>query len=355
MQKNPFYNRKKSERWPGKAYWIILITTLILLAAMTLSFFAVLAIGTIGDNSSNQGGQPSGAGKPAGNGKKPLYATVPTRSSYVSTKANNVAIIDEEIESNNTILVELGSYTSIVEKGADVKIYPASMTKVMSLLVACENITSLKKVLKVSEEVALYAEKVEGSGVGLKVGEELSVEAMLYLTSYMSDTIAVLTLAEHIAGSEKAFVALMNNKARELGLTNTKFANCTGIHDPNNYTTCREMAAIMAYALENSLCKKLLTSYEGYPISTNIHDSLVIYSGWYSQRFSDNPRLKTVTVMGGKTGYTDESGMCLVSYAESRSTGKAYINVIIGKPKGNGLTAAKSTADVKTIYNSFAD
>ena len=354
MQKNAYNNRKNSERWPGKAYWAILITTVILLIAMTASFFVVLAVG-IGGQPDNSGGDIGGAAKPSGGGKKPLSATVPTRSDYVSTKGANVAYVTDEIESNNTILVELGNYTSKAEKGADTKIYPASMTKVMSLLVACENLTSLKKMLKVSEEVATYSEKVGGSGVGLKVGEELSVEALLYLASYMSDTIAILTLAEYIAGSEQAFVAMMNNKARELGLTNTKFANCTGIHDTNNYTTCREMAAIMAYSLDNSLCKKLLTSYEGYPISTNIHESLVIYSGWYSQRFSDNPRLKTVTVTGGKTGYTDESGMCLVSYAVSRSTGKEYINVIVGKPKGNGLTAAKSTTDVKTIYNTYAE
>ena len=115
------------------------------------------------------------------------------------------------------------------------------------------------------------------------------------------------------------------------------------------------MAAIMAYALDNTLCRELLTSYNGYPISTNIHESLMIYSGWYSGRFEDNANLSKVTVLGGKTGYTDESGMCLVSLAVSKSTGKEYINVVVGKPKGGGVTAKLSTKDVKTIYNTYVD
>jgi D-alanyl-D-alanine carboxypeptidase len=79
-----------------------------------------------------------------------------------------------------------------------------------------------------------------------------------------------------------------------------------------------------------------------------------IYSSWYSQRFSNNPRLSTVTVTGGKTGYIDESGFCLVSYAIGKSSGKGYVQVIVGQPKGSGLTESLSVQDVRFVYDNYA-
>jgi D-alanyl-D-alanine carboxypeptidase (penicillin-binding protein 5/6) len=226
------------------------------------------------------------------------------------------------------------------------------------LLIVCENLTDTTTKLTVSEKNVQFMSDSDGSGYGLKAGEILTVKDLLYLTSYQSDTVAILTLAEYISGSEEKFVELMNDKVRSLGLTSTNFSNCTGLHDENNYTTCREMAAIMTHALDNPLCKELLTSFNGYPLVTNMRteaDKCKFYSTWYSGRFTDNPRLETVTVKGGKTGYTDEAGVCLVSYAESRNTGKKYINVIVGKPKGSGLSESKSTEEVKKIYNTYAE
>lgn len=356
-------------RWPGQKYWIILITTIILLVACTMSLFVILLTETDGysrPNDSQQSGGSSGTSslvdkpttRPQTN-KETIAPTTPSLSNYIATTSQFVQQIDGVIDSNNTILIEIGadSCVSIAEKDADSKIYPASMTKVMSLLVACENLSDTTTKLTVTQEIADYSEKNDGSGFGLKVGEVLTVKDLLYLTSYQSDTIAILTLAEHISGSEAKFVELMNAKAREIGLTQTNFSNCTGLHDENNYTTCREMAAIMTYALDNPLCRELLTSYNGYKLITSMRteeDKNICYSTWYSGRFKDNPRLSTVVIKGGKTGYTDESGVCLVTYAESKSTDKAYINVIVGKPKGSGLNESISTSEVKKIYNTYA-
>lgn len=352
----------KQRRWPGQTYWIILFTTVVLLIAFTASFFVLLLLDGEEDYSDFDPKVPEDTYNKTTSSsatiKEPLYVTEPTRDNYIPESSSHSQQISSLIQSNNSILVELGSYQAIAEKDADEKIYPASMTKVMSLLVICENIKSLDEKLTVTEKIADYAEKNEGSGYGLKVGETLTVEDLLYLTSYQSDTIAVLMLADHVAGSEEKFVELMNEKVEELKLENTHFSNCTGLHEKENYTTCREMAAIMAYALDNSLCRELLTSYEGYRLITNLHpkeDKCTFYSTWYSGRFKDNPRLETVTVKGGKTGYTDEAGVCLVSYAESNSTDKCYINVIVGKPKGSGLNETESTKDVKFIYNNYAE
>ena len=343
-------------RFPGKAYFIILITTIILLIAFLISFLVVFFREDSSEsefspewNFDNNTTQNIDTTQKSIGGNLP-GKTVAKRSSYLSTTGSNVSYISDAIGARNVILIDLDTYSSIAEKSADTKIYPASMTKVMSLLVACENLQSLGKTFEITQDVVDYSIQMGGSGVGLKVGDVLSAQDLLYLTAYQSDTIAIITLANHIAGSEADFVKMMNNKVAQLGLKNTNFANSTGLHDPNNYTTCREMAAILAYALENPLCRELLTNYKGYRAG----DKYMVYSSWYSGRFDDNPRLNTVTVSGGKTGYIDESGFCLASYAVGRSNGKQYIQVIVGQPKGSGYREDISVRDIKYVYNNFA-
>ena len=355
---------------PGPAYFIILTVTIILLIAFTIAFFAVFSRQSSSndvndDFQGNSHSSNSSNSSASGSTQKPnssigggvsvggnsVGKTVPKRASYISTRSAGVAGVGEQIRSDNVILIDLDTDESIAEKSADTQIYPASMTKVMSLLVACENLKSLKTKLTVTKEITDYAQEMGGSGIGLKVGDQLTTQDLLYLTAYSSDTVAVIMLANHVAGSEANFVAKMNEKARALKLSSTHFDNCTGLFSENNYTTCREMAAIMAYALDHPLCKELLTSYNAYSVA----GKYTIYSSWYSGRFNNNPRLSTVTVKGGKTGYIDESGFCLVSYAEGKSSGKRYIQVIVGEPKGSGLTEALSVKDIKYVYDNYAN
>ena len=103
----------------------------------------------------------------------------------------------------------------------------------------------------------------------------------------------------------------------------------------------------MAYALENPLCKELLTSTKPYKFTTNSSSYTLWSPSWYRDRLSSKPKLNTVTVTGGKTGYIDESGYCLVSYAVGSSSGKRYIQVVVGD--------TKSSDNVKYVYNNFAN
>lgn len=281
--------------------------------------------------------------------------TKPSRSSYIIGSASDVKTLTSQISSNYTILVELGSYQSIVEKNADEKMYPASMTKVMTLIAACENLKNENVMLKIAGEDVEFAQKEDLSGAGLNAGESVYLLDLLYLISYKSDAVACLTVAKYIAGSEENFVTLMNNVVAKLGLKGTHFSNCTGLHAADNYSTCRDMATIMAYALDNEMVYNLLSSYKGYRVTTS-ERSFLAYSGWYSddRRFADNPKLNSVTVKAGKTGYLTESGASLVSYAEGKD-GKKYINVTVGNPKGGAIvSAATSTTDVKWVYNNYA-
>ena len=362
---DPHFPYGKQKLPVGPAYWVTLAVTVFLLLATVLVLLVGLANG-LEDRfqPAPSGGKPpsSSQGKePAKPNKNAMSPTNETRSSYLFGTAQDVKSI-EGIASQHAILVSLDSYTAIAQKGADERIYPASMFKVMSLLVACERVTNLTDTVTVTAEIAQFAEETGGSGVGLKVGEELTVKDLLYLTSYKSDTIAVISLANYLAGDEATFVSWMNEKARALGLTNTSFANCTGLHDVNNYTTCREMATIMAYALENPLCRQVITSYSGYAIENNIRKEadgtrLMIYSGWYSQRLSDNPKVnKNVTIKGGKTGYEDIPTSTFVTYATD-SAGKGYVCVVVGRSMDAAdqakVTNAQSTTDTKNIYKTY--
>ena len=298
------------------------------------------------------------------NNGQPLYKTNATRSSYIGTTNDDTKLI-EGIKSNNAILVELGGYTVVASKGADEKIYPASMTKVMTLIVACERVTDLDEMLKVKKEHVDFLAQSGGSAAhAFSEGEYLRVEDVLNLVIYDSDTIACLLLAERFGGSEAGFVALMNNKAAELGLSSTNFKNATGLYDPEHYTTCREMGAIMSYAFENELAKKILTSWEGYRFNSydsegGVRNSYLSWSDWYSGRFNDNPYIKNgsktvVTVLAGKTGYEDIPRNCFVTYATD-TNGVGYVSVVVGRSDASqdGVTAAESTADMKYIYKNY--
>ena len=335
---------------------VLLVSLVLTLTIMTIS--DVRADGSRDDMIENDGtdSTPVGSGAiNAGANNSPLFPTTPSRSSYIIGQASDVATIDSTaIKSQHSILVKLSTYQSIAEKSADVKIYPASMTKVMTLIIACENVTDVQKKLTVTEEIAKFASDNDGSGAGLKVGESYSVEDLLYLISYQSDTIASMLIAEEIAGSEANFVKLMNDKVKALGLTSTNFTNCTGLYNDNNYTTCREMASIMAYALDNEKVYSCLSSYTGRSMTVGDKDC-TFYSGWYSYRFDDNPRFSGGKIIAGKTGYTDESGYTLVSCAVI--DGERYINVIVTRTDKNStvkVQEAPSAAEVKYIYENYS-
>lgn len=361
------------------SFLIILAITLVLLVGLIVGLFIVM--NRDGDRLGHGGaGAPPGGGGsvqttvassedvPAGNNGKPLFPTVETRESYKPTTADSVVDIGSEITANNAMLIKVTSdgLVSTHEKAADARIYPASITKVMTLIVACERVTDLSVKLEVTQEIAQYAANNDGSGAGLKVGDKYTVEDLLYLIAYKSDTIASMLIAEHIGGSHEAFVALMNQKASNLGMSETRFENCTGLYHENHYSTCRDIATMMAYALDNKLAYSCLTSFEGRAMIVG-GDNCKFYTTWYSGKpdhevvkyrtlgFKDNPSLSTVKVIGGKTGYTDESGFTFVTVAQDKSDPSVkYINVMIGKPKGQGYDTIAFMADYKKIYNTYA-
>ncbi len=251
-----------------------------------------------------------------------------TKNYGTSNSKMEYAIETEEtgnlkMDSKNGILIELDSNTIVAQKNANEIIYPASLTKVMTLIVAVENVNDLDETFTFTTEILdpLYIE--EASVAGFLNEETVSIKDLLYGAILPSGADATTALALHIAGSEENFVQLMNDKAEDMGLRDTHFMNCSGLHHNNHYSTVHEIALIMKYAMENETCRRVLSTLEYTTTRTPQNpEGIKLYSNTFERMYGTEA--VGVTILAGKTGYTNESGNCLVSYAES-DDGKSYI------------------------------
>lgn len=297
---------------------------------------------------------------------KPLsypLATSAKKDSYVPESTDRTVLITETTDAKSAALVDLTTNRVIASKQGDARIYPASMTKVMTLIVACDHITDPEEKVTVPDHIVQTLKESGASVMSLSEGEIIPVRTLLYGLILRSAGDAALVLAEHLAGSENAFVVWMNEKAASLGLTGTHFTNCTGLHDDDHYTTCREMAAIFAYALDNDYPREVLTTREINVPSYDKKD-IVYYmkAGWVEnfEKYGMSTDLSSgLSVYGGKTGFTedirDENGKliknhCLVTCARDSSGGN-YVLVTAGGV-GNAPNRAE---DAITIYNAYID
>ena len=234
----------------------------------------------------------------------------------------------------HALLTKVSGLEAAAAKGASEIMYPASMTKVMTFIVAYENAKSLEDKTAISNEMK---NKYPGaSRIGIDIGDILTTEQLLYALILESDTDAALALAEYVSGSEEGFVKLMNAKCDELGLVSTKFANVTGLHDENHYTTAAEMTSIFAYALGIDLFRTIVTTetyvtYLQYYKNGVLTDYRMTFQNTtispVKGRFRQNKVALTFgngAIIGGKTGYTDEAKYCLALLVRGKS-GEEYI------------------------------
>ncbi|MDE6658207.1 MAG: hypothetical protein K2J88_06470, partial [Oscillospiraceae bacterium] len=254
--------------------------------------------------------------------------------------------LDENIGSQYALLVDCDNHKILAQKGAEEKIYPASMTKLMTLIVAIEHTENFNDTFKMTQEIIndLYAQ--EASMAGFAGEEECSVMDMLYGAALPSGADATTGLAMYVAGSEEAFVKLMNEKVAELGLQHTHFMNCSGLHDENHYSTPTDIALILEYCLRNETCKKIISTYTYTTNSTEQHpDGITLYDSMFSKM--TGTEVEGITILGGKTGYTDEAGQCLASYAQTPD-GHCYIAVT-----SKGIGKYQSVYDAFKLYGTI--
>ncbi len=223
------------------------------------------------------------------------------------------------------MFIDMDTGEVLAQKGAGKRIVPASMTKVLTVLVAVEQLESLEQLddkFKITAEITDYCYLNGCSVAGFAINEKVTVRDMLYGTILPSGADAALGLAEYIAGSHEAFVDLMNKKLEELGLSETAhFTNCVGIYNEDHYCTVLDMAYIMQTALQNETVREVLSARIYTTSKTKQHPDGLEISNWFVRRIEDKDTGGAVSA--AKTGYVEQSGNCAVSYGVDKNGRKA--------------------------------
>ncbi len=221
-----------------------------------------------------------------------------------------------DITADAALVVDTTDDIVLYSKNATQLMYPASITKVMTALLVLEAVERgelrMDQMITASEKVIANLDP-EASNVGLKAGEEMSVENLLYCTLMVSACEACDVLAEAVAGSVDAFVVRMNNRAAELGMKNTRFANTSGLHHPDHYTTAWDLYLLAKVALENETFMTICNTIAYDVPATNLSGSRELHT---TNSLISNWRILGYLYDGAeglKTGTTDEAGACLLS------------------------------------------
>ena len=221
--------------------------------------------------------------------------------------------LDLELYSSSAVLVDVQTGAVLAEKNMDEKIYPASMTKVMTLLVAAENLPDLDAAFTMTQAIIDPLYLAGASMAGYVNGETVTMRDLLYGAVVPSGAEATEALAQAVAGGEEAFVAMMNEKAAALGLTNTHFMNTSGLHDENHYSTVREIALILQAAMENETCAEILSAENYRASETEQHPDGLAMTNKFLYRVHHEYTLGGAEITAAKTGYTAEAMNCCAS------------------------------------------
>lgn len=268
------------------------------------------------------------------------------------------AALDEPVTTANAVmLVETATGQELYSKNADALVYPASTTKIMTVMLACEAIDAGNA--SVSDQVTASSNMTydlidDGSSANILVGETMSLENLLYCAMLSSGNDACNVIAEYIGGTIYNFVDMMNARAAELGCTGTHFANTHGIPNDNHYTTACDMAIIASAAASNSLFMEICGTAEHTVPATNMSaqrelqnsNALINEDSIYGDSYFYEK------ANGIKTGHTSAAGYCLVSSAGNGSINA--IAVVMGSTavdQGNGTLQINSFTDSITLYD----
>ncbi len=237
------------------------------------------------------------------------------------------------------------SYPVVAQKNIDERLYPASLTKIVTAMVTLENVKDVSVKTKMSQ--AAYDASV-GTGAqvaGITVGEELSVDTLLYLTMVHSACDACEVLAEFVGGTKENFVKMMNDWVKKVGCNDTNFTNPSGLHDDNHYTTARDMSKITLAALKNANFVKYSTTteyeYKGYTLP---HTNLMLHPGYVTYYYE--------YAQGTKTGSTEQAEYNVI--VKASKDGYNYLAIVMKSPqqkiKNQSYLTKCSFVDAKSLF-----
>lgn len=262
---------------------------------------------------------------------------------YEATESPDMKAVSEEVISSNVIFIDLRKNEILAQRAARQVIDPASMTKILTVLVAAEQIEekNLDDKVTITIDITDYSYSNDCSSVGFAENERVTVRDLFYGTILPSGADAALALATYVAGSQEAFVELMNEKLQKLGLSDTAhFTNCVGLYDEAHRCTVYDMAMIMEAAMDNPLCREVMSAHTYTTSATAEHPDGITISNWFLRRIEDKET--GAEIVCGKTGYVVQSGNCAASYGEDQN-GNGYICV-----------TADSTSAWRCIYDHVA-
>lgn len=251
-----------------------------------------------------------------------LSAAAFPQAGFAEEKAKQTGQADLAANAKSAILMDANTGTIIYEKNSHDKLPPASITKIMTMLLTMEAIDSGKLKLTDKVRTSEYAASMGGSQIFLEPGEEMTVDEMLKGIAMASGNDASVAIAEKIAGTEEAFVQMMNDKAKALGLRDTHFANCNGLPAENHYSSAHDIAVISRELLKHKDITKYTGSYQDYLRKDSKNPFWLV---------NTNKLVRFYTGADGlKTGYTSEAKFCLSATAVKGDL--RAVAVVLGEP-----------------------
>ncbi len=251
----------------------------------------------------------------------------------------NMYSLDFDIYSKNAILYNTKEDKVMYEKNSTDKVSIASLTKITTAIVALENIKDLDEKVTLTKADFKGLAEANASVAGFRIGQEVTYRDLLYGLMLPSGADAAQALTSNISGSNDKFIDLMNDKAKELKLENTHYANSTGLDDSNHYSTVKDVLKVFKYALKNEEFKKIITTSK-YTISDG--------SMTFRSTLSKASTLDIEYIKGGKTGTTGDAGLCLATLANYDDTDFILVTTGAEDKLGNFL-------DHKEIYEYVRD
>ncbi|MCF0115107.1 MAG: D-alanyl-D-alanine carboxypeptidase [Erysipelotrichaceae bacterium] len=259
-----------------------------------------------------------------------------------------------EIESDYVLLYDLDTHQVLWDKNSSDQIYPASLTKMMTLIVAIENIADTRVKILVDSQVMAGLIEAGASRAGYYEGDEVPVIDLMHGILLPSGAECCNAVAFHVAGSIEGYVEMMNAKAQELGMEHTHFVNTTGLHDDNHYTTLQDLQKLFDYCLQNPLFYSIFSTSEYKGEATlNYPEGLSMRSTVYKyMNDTSNPYYREIDgFVGSKSGFTYEAEYCFAAVAQRDGvrygllTAHAYVE----------RTIPSHFLDAATIFNHYFD
>lgn len=260
---------------------------------------------------------------------EPLGGAIPPQNAvFGMTEAT--AGFSETILSEYGVFIDTQSGEILAQKEAYTRMNPASMTKMLTILVAAEHLTAedLEKTAVITIDITDYSYVNDCSNTGYALDEEVTVRDLFYGTILPSGADSALALAIYVAGSHEAFVDLMNEKLVQMGLGETShFTNCVGVYDEAHYSTAYDMAVILKATVDNPFCREVMAAHTYTTSLTEEHPEGLLISNWFLRRIEDKDTHGEV--LCAKTGYVDQAGSCAASLGRDEE-GKEYLCVTAG-------------------------